>query len=1081
MTSHALCGRLYSRSVPVAVMFLCWFSLVGVYSAFGQDAQLNGTVTDPSKKAVANASVEIVNSATQGVWKTQTNGEGFFVSPALAPAEYKITIQAPGFKTNVVESVKLDVDAKVSIDFVLEVGSVTETVTVNGSGVYVNTTDAAVSTELDHQFVENLPLNGRSFESLLTAVPGVYEAFSQGAGISGEMSVNGQRTEENYYTVDGVSASNGAACGTCGPGYGAGYSGQVPSSTSIGSTQSIIPVDALQEFRATTSNYSAEYGRTPGGQFSFTTRSGTNDWHGSVFEYLRNSEFDANDWFSDHAGIAKPAERTNDFGVTLGGPVRIPGLYNGEGKTFFFFSYEGLRLVLPVATNTYAVPDLCFRGMAPATGPTSCAAVSAILGPGAEPVAPAAAALMPFINAYPLPTSTSIELGDGEATYPAAYSVPSTINSYGIRVDHNVRDSFKIFGRYSYVPSSSTSRDQGDGDLAVLNVTSNSTRSITLGATNQFTPYLTNDLRFNFTRSINSYSGQPTTFGGASIPDLSAIPGFAPYDIFYFQLAYDFYPGFQFNPVNVMQDQINLVDSVTRTVGRHTFKAGVDYRRTYTSETLPPHEEYGLFGDPLSVENNTPFYNQLRVPNAPTMDPIYKNVSLFVQDEWKVTPRLSLSLGLRWELNPAPTDAKHLGPYAVNQITDLATLTLTSANAPLWATTYHNFAPRIGVAYQVRQAPGWETVVRGGFGIFYDTGNSLGSSGYNGAGDKNAVFFNGPYPLTQAQINSVGPPNTSTPYGYQVIAIDPHLKMPYTYEWNLAVQQALGRNQTLTLTYVGNSGRNLLIQKLLFPDTPSFSGGNGLYTVDNSGLSNYNALQATFQRKLAKGLQALFSYTLEHSLDNQSSNFLIFDDAYSDSDFDIRHNFQGSLTYDCPGKYENKFAAAVLEFWSVDSRIYAHSARPVEIYSGFGTAGDSADTAFYPNRVSGQPLWVANPNAPGGKVINYKAFVPVFNSMGNLINGDAGRNAARGFPAVQDDLAIRREFPIKERLRLQFRVEAFNIFNHPAFGNFNNSLTNGPNFFGLATSSQNSNQGSLTPLFNVGGPRTLQFALKLRF
>src|SRR5438874_2632061 len=264
----------------------------------------------------------------------------------------------------------------------------------------INTTDASVSTVVDQTYIQNMPLNGRSFQDLILLTPGVTtqttqptNSFSVGVGQTGEFSVNGQRTESNYYTVDGVSANVGIGANTGdNPLFYSGASGSVGASTALGTTQALVSVDDLQEFRVQSSTYSAEYGRNPGGQFAFETKSGTNQWHGTAYDYLRNDFFDANDWFNDYLQVMQPPTRQNDFGGTFGGPIRIPHLYNGKDKTFFFVSYEGLRLIQPQAALTTFVPDLCMRGAGP------CPMVDDGMG-GMRQRTPAAGALLPIIDA----------------------------------------------------------------------------------------------------------------------------------------------------------------------------------------------------------------------------------------------------------------------------------------------------------------------------------------------------------------------------------------------------------------------------------------------------------------------------------------------------------------------------------------------------------------------------------------------------------------------------------------------------------------------------------------------------------
>ncbi len=315
---------------------LCYLVLLASFipSANAQTASLSGLVSDSTGAVVRGAEVTFTNERTKTVSHAKTNSAGIYSLPFLQPGQYTLTAEYPGFKRYQRTGVTIDVAQNLNVDVRLQVGGESQSVTVDGSGSAINTTDSSVSTVIDRQFVENIPLNGRSFQPLMTLVPGVSVVPSV-EGRSGELTVNGQRTEANYFTVDGVSATTGA--NPTSPGYSAGYGGSLPGETTLGTTQSLISIDALQEFRATTSTYSAEYGRSPGGQFTFTSRSGTNEWHGTAFDYFRNDALDANNWFNNYYGLPRQAERQNDFGGVFGGPVRIPGLYSGRDRTFFSF------------------------------------------------------------------------------------------------------------------------------------------------------------------------------------------------------------------------------------------------------------------------------------------------------------------------------------------------------------------------------------------------------------------------------------------------------------------------------------------------------------------------------------------------------------------------------------------------------------------------------------------------------------------------------------------------------------------------------------------------------------------------
>jgi hypothetical protein len=384
------------------------------------------------------------------------------------------------------------------------------------------------------------------------------------------------------------------------------------------------------------------------------------------------------------------------------------------------------------------------------------------------------------------------------------------------------------------------------------------------------------------------------------------------------------------------------------------------------------------------------------------------------------------------------------------------------------------------VAYQLRQNPGHETVVRSGFGVFYDVGNWTGLLNfYGGVGFGSfQVYAPVSFPFTPAQ-NTPPPPSITPPYNATVPGTDPHLKMPYTLQWNLAVEQALGSSQTLTVSYVAAGGRKLLATQYLdlTGTNPNFAPNGPLELYNNGSNSNYNSLQAQYQRRLSHGLQALVSYTWSHSIDNLS-NDIYFGPSYrrGNSDFDVRHNFAAALTYDVPGRYSNPFVGAVLEHWGFDLRQSARSALPVDITSGYTNIGP-AFVLSRPNFDPTVPLYISDPNAPGGRVVNISAFpLPLAGQYGN-----EPRNKVRGFDLWQTDLAMRRDFPLHERLKLQFRAEAFNLLNRPNFGYLYSSTSDPPSLFGRAESTLNNTLGGLNPLYQVGGPRSLQLALKIIF
>ncbi len=1062
-------AHLFSRRRQLMRLSLSLFLIVVLrVPLMAQSAAVNGQVKDASGATVPNAQITLTNETTSAVRRSVSAADGLYQFQFVQPGTYTVGAEAPNFKPYKRINIVVQTGQTLAIDLDLQVGDAKGSVTVNGSGIQVNTTDAAVSTVVDQQFIQDIPLNGRSFQSLIASIPGVsYVPTGNGNAAGGGLSVNGQRTEENYYTIDGVSANVGKSYAYGDPGFGAGYSASLPNLSALGTTQTMLSLDSLEEFRASTSTYCAEYGRMPGGQFSFTSRSGTNAWHGSASDYLRNGALDANNWFNNELLVPRQAERQNDFGGTLGGPVRISHLYNGADKTFFFLSYEGLRLTSPSAAQTYYVPSMALRQEAPP-------------------------ALQPILDAYPLPTGPDLTGSfTGLANFTAGFSTPSSINSTGLRVDHIFNEKLRVFGRFAYSASDSNSRGtSGSSSLAILQTLSDQNKALTLGSTFLLTPHITNELRFGYTDSYNAIAYAFTNFGGATVPDLSnVIPEYNPGESF-LSTAFSFGGGYFNNylyPDHDTQYQINVVDTTAWSIGRHNIKFGIDYRRTHDKEYDAILAEYLDFESLNSILTGTiddayiytdDFWRYSR--------PVYMNISAFVQDEWKVTSRLNLSLGLRWELDPAPVDSGGYCPLGITQATDLATTMLAPRCAPLWHTTYANFAPRIGLAYRLRDTQGQETVIRAGFGIFFDTANQTAEYGYEGVGCcGEATLTEAAFPITQTQLNQIVTPDISPPYDDTIYSYDPRLKLPYTLEWNFALQQNLGSRQTFSATYLGSGGRRLLGIQILNPyldGNQAFSEGNDLDLLKNAYTSSYNALQIQFQRRLSRGLQATAAYTWSHSIDDSSTNYYTDYLMRASSDFDIRNNFQVALTYDLPRLHGNSFGSALLSGWGVDSRISARSSLPVNVYASSTFSPLNGQLLYlFPNYVAGQPEYLYGQQYPGGRIINSAAFVKATNSAGTAIQGDVGRNSARAFDAVQADVSLRREFRLSERVGLQFRAEAFNLLNHPIFGDVYNYLPNGPAKFGWAYDTESVQLGTLSSLYQQGGPRSLQLALKLHF
>jgi len=1043
--------------------FLLCSLLIGgqVLHAQSATATITGHITDPSEAVLPEAKVVAVNIETNVSYSTTTNGAGIFVLANLPPASYRVEVSKPGFKTAIQPEVILHVQDVVPVNLTLPIGATTESVTVSGTAAVVNSESPAVSTVIDRQFVSNIPLNGRTLQSLITLTPGVVltpTSFDE----QGQFSVNGQRSDANYYTVDGVSANAGIT-GTL---VQRQSGGSVPALSAQGTTSNLVSIDAVQEFRIQTSTFAPEYGRSPGAQISIVTRSGANQFHGTAFEYFRNDKLDANNWFANRNGLAKPQERMNDFGGVLGGPIL-------KNKTFFFFSYEGLRVRQPLTLETL-VPNLAARQ----------------LGPNA--------AVTASLNAFPLPNApaTAAQTAAGIGPANGTLSNPSELNSTSLRLDHSMGDRFKVFARYNLAPSSMITHGGGlPGNSEPLNFEANSrlrTTTATAGLTAILTPRIANEFLFNYTRNSSSATSALTSYGGATIPDLMVlVPPTSGVSIPYSDISYEnniigiglFDLGPASKPI---QRQLNFVDNFSYVKGKHQFKFGFDYRRL-NPVTGPAKYGYipvfyGVSTSPIGAFNLTSgvALESLIVSNDPVAL-LFPNYSSYAQDAWAVTPRLKLTYGLRWEINPAPTTTggtplvTFVDPYNVNN------LTLAPQGTRLYKTTYDNFAPRAGIAYDLNRKNGWETVIRGGYGLFYDLGNNqVAAAASSFPFLRLAVTMAVPYPFPPSVAAPV-PLSLNPPYG-QLAVTDPNLKLPRTHEWNVAVEQSLGANQSLAVTYVGAIGRDELRDVSL--KSPAVANGELIFT--NGATSDYHGLQTQFKRRFSHGLQVLASYTWSHSIDTQSSNtgsngapaagFVSLLER-GPSAFDVRHEFSGAVTYDIP-KTEFGFISKVfLNGWAVNTIISARSATPLSVAYGSIPGSGGSTISQRPNINAGQPIYLSDPNAPGGRRLNLAAF----SKPATTIQGNLGRDALRGFSAVQADLSLRREFRLWERTNLQLRSEFFNILNHPNFANYNPNLNS--SLFGVSPSTlaTSLSGAGLSQLFQFGGPRSIQLALKLSF
>jgi len=913
-----------------------------------------------------------------------------------------------------------------------------------------------------------------------------------------------------------------------------------------------------------TSSFAPEYGRTPGGQISMVSRNGTNAFHGDGFDYFRNTVLDANDWFLNAASKARGVVQENDFGGVVGGPVV-------KNKLFFFASYEGLRLQAP-SPGVKKVPSQAARALATAANS------GGLTGYMAQ-----------FANSYPLPdgnpSTPCTSFAACALNYSASFPGKSVMDNTSIRGDYSINKRMTLFGRYAHSPSS----------LATDNSVDRSTfhfgnDTYTAGWTWILSNAANNDLRFNFTHSTLLRGSVPLQFSGSyssifpsgyAAPPSNFLSNPNSMSIQIGGLPTD---GFLLAPAlsNNGNDQRNITDSFGWVKGSHRFKFGIDWRQldpAYDQVNFNWNDSFAqtttaLTGFP-SIQNVCPTAvlppgSSATVPGyicgQATLSNIqhnfvqhfrYQQYSSYTQDTWKVSHRLTLTYGVRWEVNPAFQYKSNNPGFSVQASSfnrsDLSKININPFGTPVYATTWGNFAPRAGLAWQLSDDPKWGRVVRAGYGIFYDTGSQVAialSNPFNGRFNNQgsgAITPTVQFPVTTANAIYVTPPapklTLPVSNGGNDILVDPHFKLPYVHQFNVTLDQQIGTQQSITASYVGALGRRLM-GSLLYPagagNVSVFAQINpitGVATPDslqiygNYSFSDYHALQTKFQRQFAGGLSALVSYTWSHSIDDASVNHfgpsIVLPTPATlaggpiallrgNSDFDIRHLFAFSVVYDIPSP-KHSMARAFSGHWSVDPIFHYQTAAPIDILTG--TSGSIGGTGYAqrPNLIPGVPFYVHGSNCaaqnggqgcPGDLQFNIApvsastaasagclaptatnakgAFCSPLPVGSQMVSGNLGRNVVRGFPLGELDFSMHRDFPIHESIRLRFQAEMFNVFNHPNFGAPGGTV-NSP-IFGATTQMANSSLGAgnsggagFNPIFNTGGPRNFQFALKLFF
>jgi Ca-activated chloride channel family protein len=900
------------------------------------------------------------------------------------------TVEVPVESTNIVGSTATTLSGTVNY------------VTVSGM---TSQLDTSCANSITTRAVQQLPLQGRSVQRLLLLVPGTAPtANDPSAPPQINVSVNGQTPTTNLFVIDGVSANFGIAPGGQSP--GASAAGTTPALTASGGTNGIAPLAAVNELTIMTAPGEPQYGRLPGAHVNIVTHAGTNAFHGSLFHFFGNDAFDANDWFANSRNLGQAPRRLNNFGGTFGGPVV-------KDKTFFFGSYEGLRLQQPMTAIT-DVPSLEARQSAPD-------------------------AVRQFLNAFPVPNGGAT--AEGFAEFAATFASPARHDVATIRLDHIFNSNSMLALRYVFAGSDASTRGPAGFSLNTIDRIRTRAQTFTATLNQTFSPTKILNVSANYSRSRASGSYIVDAFGGAVVPPgLLSVSGSS----FGLDLNARGANVFSGSDTANIQRQVNLLAGLVMATGNHGFKFGVDYRRLAPVIASRAVEESLLFdGLPQALAGIPTRVN--RLAHLTPQTPVFNNLSLYAQDEWRKTKRLTLTYGVRWELNPAP--------YS------------TVLGTHLWETTYANFAPRFAFAYELSKTDGDKLILRGGAGLLYDVGQEF-------AGDAlvdSVPFLSG----TSASNASVLPAGGALP----LITFDRHLRLPYTLNWNVSLQRELGPKQNVSAAYVASVGRRLLSTQTMFEaDARSAF----LRFIGNRAASDYRSLQLQFDRRLGERLKSLVSYTWARSTDDanrDTARRVLFASAAAErdlgpSDFDVRHALNGFVSYELPALFARGLGNKTFRNWVAETSFTTRSARPVNVLFGFPTTYGFAYVR--PNLIPGEPLYLFDPTLAGGRRINPAAF-----ALGpTLEQGTLARNSLRGFPFYQFDVALRRRFNFSENTSLQFQADAFNVFNHANFEDPLGSDLHLGSTFGQSTALAGRGFDSF---YNAGGARTLRFSLKLTF
>ena len=1095
--------------------------LLTVQMAAGQvsTAEVSGAVTDPTGAVVVGAKVTAVNADTGVSREASSDVAGSYVMTLLPPGNYDVSVEAPGFRKVLQNGVTLQVSQRARIDFTLQVGQVNDTVEVAATAPLLESQSSSLGSVIGERFVNELPLNGRNFVQLAILSPGVNGVgFSVSGTImsgsrpddrrpSSEIFSNGNREGANNFLYDGVDNNERL-------------------------TLSIVlrpAVEAVKEFKVQTNLYSADLGRNSGAVVDVVTKSGTNQLHGSAFEFLRNSAMDARSFFNT-AGTPFPAFRYNQFGFSLGGPVWLPKVYHGKNKTFFFVDYEGFRRTslssflvtvptLAMRTGDFSRENRVFDPLTTRPNPSGSGTIRDQFTNNIIPSGKFDPVTLKLINAYPSPQNSG-----SFNNYLANTTQRQSWNQGDVRIDHQINASNTFFARWSLqntdtivpstfppvsIPGLPKAVGLGNED-SFAGTSSSPVQNAAANYVHIFSPRLINEFRAGFNRYVVTYFAEGAE-PGLNLGNALGVPNAntSPFQSTLPVVSPSNFAGIGASrtmPILRRTNTFQYLDNVTFTSGKNTWKFGGDIRRRQFTE-------YGVNRGSGRFNFSPAFTNLPGVGSTgnsmasfilgyPTLiekdwDLVWIGArgietGLYFADDYHITRKLTLNLGLRWE---------YYSPYEelANRWSNFNPVTATMALAGRDGVDRHagiqpyhrDFAPRFGFAYQALS----KTVIRGGYGVFYNPAGALNTALRLARGVPfGAIYSISPGDITVGQRASDGFPTDPTvdfaaaknPSG-AVLGIAPNFQPSYVQQFNLTIEREITQWQLLIKAgYVGNLGRRLdttfnVNQPIPGPTStasrrPDFAIRPNLsdatYAVSD-GLSNYSAAQLTVEKRMSHGLGVLLAYAWGHIIDDTGTAYGGGTGTPQDprnrradrgnASFDVRHRMTVSYLYNLPfGKGRallNRGGAAnlLLGGWQTNGVATLQTGLPFTPTLQTSTTNCCASR---PDRVANGTL-----SSDQRSLANWFS-TAAFATPPPFTYGNAGRDILFGPGRVNFDMSLFKDFPIREQIKLQFRAEAFNIFNTPQFGQPNGSIGN-----------------AQAPVISstIGNPRQLQVALRFAF